>query len=122
MDRFGLRVIKIIDSLRIKIRVVGRICGLINDGPARLGLDRRASSYSKVRDVTPWDASPRFSISHYITVSVPSSEARGRGLMIPNALGTCRASGNPAEVPDRGFCPSRWNVTDRRERFDRSRR
>jgi hypothetical protein len=69
------------------------------------------SPCSKVRDVTRWGASPGFSISHYITVSNPSGGVGGRGLVISSTLSTRRASGDPAELPDRGVCASRRNVT-----------
>ena len=85
---------------------------LINPKQAAVPIPAAMTSpCSKVRDVTRWGASPGFSISHYITVSDPSGGAGGRGLLILSALSTRRASGDPAEMPDRGFCPSRRNVT-----------
>ena len=91
-------------------QAVDRIAGP-GDDRGRGVAGRGASPCSKVRDVTRWGVGPGFSISHYITVSDPSGGAGGRGLLILSDLSTRRASGDPAEMPDRGFCPSRRNVT-----------
>ncbi len=101
MIEFNAGVHKRLRAIRIEYIIFKSFLDLI-PGP---------SPCSKVRDVTRWGVGPGFSISHYITVSDPSGGAGGRGLLILSDLSTRRASGDPAEMPDRGFCPSRRNVT-----------